>query len=190
MAPQNEESEPIVMNVRTNNSSMLRHGRVFDITVENVTFPNGFNMDMEIIRHPGASAIVPVMDGDQVVMLKQYRHAIGRDIWEIPAGTFDGKEDPLACARRELIEETGFAAAAWDRLGAVTPVPGYSDERIHLFLARDLAPAGQHLDQDEFLEVHVLSLTQVETMIAQGEIQDAKTIAGIFLALKKIKNVI
>jgi ADP-ribose pyrophosphatase len=166
----------------------IRHGRVFDITVENVTFPNGFNVDLEILRHPGASAVVPLLDADRVVMLKQYRHAIGDFMWEIPAGTFDGREDPLVCARRELTEETGYAAGTWQALGAITPVPGYSDERIHLFLARDLAPAAQHLDKDEVLEVHPLPLAQVVSMIMEGQIQDAKTIAGIFFTLNRLKS--
>jgi ADP-ribose pyrophosphatase len=177
------------MNFQVHHRQMLRKGRVFDITLENVTFPNGFNADLEIIRHPGAAAIVPLTADHQVMMLKQYRHAIGDYIWEIPAGTFDGLEDPLVCARRELIEETGFSAAHWEPLGAVTPVPGYSDEKIHLFLARELSPAAQHLDQDEFLEVHRVPLMQVADMIARGEIQDAKTIAAIFLTLSRLRKV-
>ena len=166
----------------------LHSGRVFDITIENVTFPNGVNRNMEIIRHPGASAIVPLTDDNNVLMLKQYRHAVGSVMWEIPAGTFDGDENPLACASRELIEETGFEAQAWDGLGAITPVPGYSDERIHLFLARDLAPAVQKLDADEFIEVQPLPLSQVAVMITSGEIEDAKTIAAIFRTLHKLHN--
>jgi len=176
------------MSVQVNERHTIRHGRVFDITVENVTFPNGFRVDLEILRHPGASAVVPLLGTDKVVMLKQYRHAIGDFMWEIPAGTFDGQEDPLVCAQRELTEETGYTAGGWERLGAITPVPGYSDERIHLFLARDLAPAAQNLDQDELLEVYPLPLSEVVEMIMAGKIEDAKTIAGIFFALNKLKG--
>ena len=176
------------MSLQVNKRRTIRHGRVFDITVENVTFPNGFNVDLEILRHPGASAVVPLLGTAKVVMLKQYRHAVGDFMWEIPAGTFDGKEDPLVCAQRELTEETGYTAGGWERLGAITPVPGYSDERIHLFLARDLAPAAQNLDQDELLEVYPLPLSDVVSMIMQGKIEDAKTIAGIFFALNKLKR--
>ena len=176
------------MTVCVNHKTTIRNGRVFDITVENVTFDNGFNIDLEIIRHPGASAIVPLTNNNHVVMLKQYRHAIGAFIWEIPAGTFEGREDALVCARRELTEETGFRAGTWERLGAVTPVPGYSDECIQIFLARELTPAEQHLDQDEFLEVHKLPLSRVVEMISKGEIQDAKTVTGIFLTLQKLKT--
>ncbi len=176
------------MSLQVHTRKTIRHGRVFDITVENVTFPNGFNVDLEILRHPGASAIVPLLGTDKVVMIKQYRHAIGDFMWEIPAGTFDGQEEPLACARRELTEETGYAAGRWERLGAITPVPGYSDERIHLFLARDLSPAAQELDQDELLEVYPLPLHEVVDMIMAGRIEDAKTIAGIFFAMQKLKT--
>lgn len=173
--------------IQVHRRQRLHSGRVFDITLENVTFPNGINCNMEIIRHPGASAIVPLTDDNKVLMLKQYRHAVGRILWEIPAGTVDGDEDPLACASRELIEETGYEAHAWDPLGAVTPVPGYSDERINLFLARDLTPATQKLDVDEFIEVQPVPLSQVAVMITSGEIEDAKTIAAIFRALHKLR---
>lgn len=176
------------MTVRVNRTNILRNGRVFDITLENVTFDNDFTVDLEIIRHPGASAIVPLTQDGRVVMLKQYRHAIGAYIWEIPAGTFNGQEDPLVCARRELTEETGYRAETWERLGSVTPVPGYSDERIQIYLARELTPASQHLDKDEFLEVHTIPLTHVVQMIVAGEIQDAKTVMGIFLTLSKMNQ--
>jgi len=173
------------MQTHVHQRQTLRKGRVFDITIENVTLSNGFTVDLEIIRHPGASAIVPIMENDQVLMLKQYRHAVGKPIWEIPAGTFDGKEDPLVCAQRELTEETGYTAMHWDRLGAITPGPGYSDEIIHLFMASGLSPAKQALDQDEIVEVHTLPLVQVVDMIKGGQIQDAKTIAAIFLTLSR-----
>lgn len=165
---------------------IIRHGRVFDITLENVNLPNGACVDMEIIRHPGAAAIVPLIGDNEILMLKQYRHAVGTYWWEIPAGTFDGREAPLDCARRELTEETGYTARTWDALGAVTPVPGYSDERIHLFLARDLVPADRNLDFDEIIEIHPLPLDRVVAMIIDGQIEDAKSIAAIFRALFKL----
>lgn len=176
------------MTVHVQRRDLLRKGRVFDITVENVTFASGFNLDLEIIRHPGAAAIVPLNEANEVLLLKQYRHAIGGDLWEIPAGTFEDGEAPLVCAQRELGEETGHMAATWTRLGAITPVPGYSDERIQLFLARDLTPTRQKLDPDEIVEVHKVPLNQVIAMIAGGRIEDAKTIAGIFLTLNRLKG--
>jgi ADP-ribose pyrophosphatase len=175
------------MTYQVHHRRMIHRGRVFDVTVENVTLSNGTIVDLEIIRHPGAAAVVPLLDNDRVLMLKQYRHAVGGFLWEIPAGTFDGSEDPLTCARRELIEETGFGATKWETLGVITPVPGYSDEKIHLFMARDLTPAVQNLDQDEIIEVHTLPLAQVTAMITHGEIHDAKTVAGIFMAINALK---
>lgn len=176
------------MSVHVEKRETIRNGRVFDITVESVTFPNGVNIDLEIIRHPGASAIVPITAENQVIMLKQYRHAVGGDLWEIPAGTFDGEEDPLVCAKRELREETGFEAQQWNPMGTVTPVPGYSDEKIHLFLARQMTPSTQQLDSDEIIEVHPLPLDEVVKMIIDGHIDDAKTIVAIFRALHLINH--
>jgi len=177
------------MGVRVNRQEIIRHGRVFDVTLENVSLPNGACIDMEIIRHPGAAAIVALTDNHEILMLKQYRHAIGTYWWEIPAGTFDGREAPLTCAQRELTEETGYAARNWEALGAVTPLPGYSDEKIHLFLARDLTPADQHLDFDEIIEVHPLPLDQVVAMIIDGRIDDAKSITAVFRVLHKLGGV-
>jgi ADP-ribose diphosphatase len=173
------------MEARIHHKETIRHGRVFDVTLENVCLPNGVCIDMEIIRHPGASAIAAVTDTREILMLRQYRHAIGDYWWEIPAGTFNGNEDPLGCAQRELAEETGYTAREWNSLGAVTPVPGYSDERIHLFAARGLIQASPHLDSDEIIEVHPLPLDQVVAMIVEGRIEDAKTIAAVFRVLHK-----
>ena len=171
------------MTAQVNHRRLIEKGRIFDITTENVTLPNGYTIDLEIIRHPGASAIVPVTEKAEVLMLKQYRHAVGGFIWEIPAGTFDGSEDPLLCAKRELTEETGYQAMQWTFLNTIVPVPGYSDEQIHIFLARDLKPAQQELDRDEVLEVHPIHIDRILTMISNGEIIDAKTISGILLTV-------
>lgn len=170
---------------QVNHRQSIRRGRVFDITVENVTLPNDVTVDLEVLRHPGAAAILPLTEDNEVIMLRQYRHAIGDMLWEIPAGTLDENEASMACARRELIEETGYQAETWDDLGAVTPVAGYSDERIHLYLARDLSPARQDLDADEVIEVHALPLQRVVSMITDGEIEDAKTVVAVFRALRK-----
>jgi ADP-ribose pyrophosphatase len=170
------------MPAKVNTSKMLHNGRVFNIYQDNVTLENGARLDMEIIRHPGASAIVAMTLKKELLLVKQYRYAVGGFIWEIPAGTFNGKEPPLECARRELTEETGYAAKNWEKLGEITPVPGYSDERIHLFLARDLTQKSQNLDHDEVLNVHKIAYDKVLSMVNSGEIQDAKTLAALFLA--------
>lgn len=174
------------MDAKVNRKELILHGRVFDVTVENVCLPNGACIDMTIIRHPGAAAIVPLTGNGEILMLKQYRHAVGRYWWEIPAGTLNNGEEPMACAQRELTEETGYTARIWDSLGVVSPVPGYSDERIHIFLARELSRAHQNLDFDEIIEVHPLPISDVVDRIMNGEIEDAKSIAAIFRALPKI----
>jgi ADP-ribose pyrophosphatase len=170
-----------------NHTTLVKKGRVFELYTENITLPNGFTMDMEIIRHPGAAAIVAVMDDQSILLLKQYRHAVGGFIWEIPAGTLDPGEDEMACARRELAEETGYKARQMEKLGVITPLPAYSDERIHIYLASGLTRAAQNLDADELLSVHPVGLQDALAMIADGRIQDAKTIAGLHLAAYRLR---
>ena len=164
-----------------NAATLIKKGRVFNFYVENITLPNSVTLDMEIIRHPGAAAIVPVTADGMVLLLKQYRHAVGGYIWEIPAGTLDAGESALACARRELAEETGYTARHFEKLATITPLPAYSDERIHIYLATGLDAAAQNLDADELLSVHSVDLSRCLEMIAVGEIQDAKTICGLQL---------
>ena len=170
------------MIARVNSQEALYQGRVFRLDKENITLGNGVNVDVDIIRHPGASAIVPLLKENTLLMIRQYRHAVGDFIWEIPAGTLDANEAPIQCARRELIEETGYSADSWHELGKIYPLPGYSDERIHIFLASDLTPARQDLDMDEVLEVHEVDFKDAIEMIYKGEIQDAKTIAALMFA--------
>ena len=172
------------MTVTVNTRTPLYNGRVFRLVRENVTLDNGVSTDLDYIEHPGAAAIVPLIGANEVVLIKQYRHALKRYIWEIPAGTLDPQEEVAACARRELAEETGYAAAEWHKLGEITPVPGYSDERVHLFLASRLSPARQELDPDEVLAIHRIPLAKAVDMIAGGDIQDAKSICGLLLAQK------
>lgn len=172
------------MTAKVNHRTAIYNGRVFRLIRENVTLDNGVTTDLDYIEHPGAAAIVPLISADEVVLIKQYRHALKRYIWEIPAGTLDPQEDAAACARRELAEETGYSAGEWHQLGEITPVPGYSDERIHLFLASKLGPAHQELDSDEVLAIHRVPLARAVQMIAGGDIQDAKSICGLLLAQK------
>lgn len=173
------------MSNTVNERVILHKGRAFEFVKENVTLVNGITVDLEVVRHPGAAAMVPFIRDDTLILIKQYRHAIGDYIWEIPAGTLDPDESPLECAKRELIEETGYSAKNWEKLGEITPVPGYSDERIHIFLATNLTSAPQNLDSDEILNVHEIPLKDAVDMVLQGKIQDSKTISGIFFTLKK-----
>ena len=176
------------MSATINHHKTLHQGRVFELVSENYTLDNGVTADMDFIQHPGAVAVVPMLNQKDVILIRQYRHAVREFIWEIPAGTLDSQESTMGCAKRELIEETGYSAGKWHPLGKITPLPGCSDERIHLFLASDLKAAGQNLDRDEMLSVHRLQFKAAIEMILTGEIQDGKTISGLFLASNWLKK--
>mgnify|MGYP006424018107 CR=1 FL=1 len=171
-----------------NSKTTLHEGRIFRLERENVMLENGVVTELDVIRHPGAAAIVPFSRQNTLLLIKQYRHAAGGFIWEIPAGTRDPGESALACAKRELIEETGFSARDWVELGEITPLPAYSDERIHIFGATDLTPSKQNLDEDEILDVHKILFEDALSMIRNNEIQDAKTISGLFMATLMMKD--
>lgn len=160
----------------------LHRGKVFSLQQDMVTFPNGNTARIDVIRHPGAAAVVPLLDESHVILIHQYRHALRKFIWEIPAGTLSRKEDPLDCARRELREETGYDPGDLRDLGHIVPVPGYSDERVYLYLAMDLRRSSQHLDEDELLDVTSVPFARALDMIDGGEIVDAKTIIGLLRA--------
>lgn len=170
------------MSAETHDRTLIHAGRVFTLITEDVTLSNGTRAELDVIEHPGAAAIVPFVDKDHILMLRQYRHAVKTNLWEIPAGTLDPQEEKLACAQRELAEETGYKAAEWKKMGEIVPVPGYSNERIHMYLARDLEAAAQKLDEDEIIEVHRVAFDEAMAMIRRGAIQDAKTICGLCLA--------
>ena len=158
----------------------VHKGRVLDIGVERVRLPGGVETELEMIRHPGASAVVPLTSGGEVLMVHQFRHAAGGMLWEVPAGTLAPGEEPRACALRELEEEAGMRAAELVDLGSILPAPGYTDERIHLFLARGLTPVSQRLDTDEVItEVRALSVDELLRQVASGELVDAKSVAAI-----------
>ena len=173
------------MSVKVHKTTTLYTGKIFDVVLEKVTLPNGAVKDREIVRHPGAAAMVPLLDDGRVVLIKQYRHAVGEFVWEIPAGTLEPEEAPMACARRELVEETGYEAANLEKLTEILPAPGYTDEHIHIFLATGLQAVDQRLEDDEVLELQPTVLETALAMVAQGEIRDAKTIAGLFLTSLK-----
>jgi ADP-ribose pyrophosphatase len=177
------------MTPKPNKSELIYQGRVFKLFRDNVTLQNNRSVNLDVIRHPGAAAIVALTDHNEIFLLKQYRYAAGGFIWEIPAGTVDPGESPLECAQREIVEEAGVSADSWDKIGEITPVPGYSDERIHLFLAQDLKGARQDLDDDEIIDIHKINFKEVLSMVYSGEISDAKTIAGIFLAQNRMNSV-
>jgi len=157
-------------------------GKGLQLNHEKVTLGNGIRTEYDILTFPGASAIVPLLDRETVILVRQYRHAIGGDIREIPAGTFDADENPLECAKRELPEETGYSASKWHRLGEIIPIPGHSNKRVHLFLAMDLEKTEQNLDIDEIVHVEKVRFDDAITMILDGRIMDAKSICALFMA--------
>lgn len=161
---------------------VIYQGRVFDLYREETTLPNGKKMMAEFIHHPGSSGIVPWVDENSVVLIHQYRPILKDFIWEIPSGTMLPGEDPLTCAKRELREECGLLGGRFEKLAEILVAPWYSDERTHLFLAKELTPCEQKLDEDEILTTHIVSSDQAIKMIEKGEIQDATTILGLQLA--------
>lgn len=163
-------------------TSMVKNiyrGRIVSLALETVTLPNGATVELEIIHHPGAAAIVPLKDDGTVVLVRQYRHAVGGYIDEIPAGKLHPGEDPRECAARELEEEIGFRAASLEHLISFFTTPGFTDELIHIYKATGLTPGIQRLGRDEILDVIEISVEQAMDRIAEGTIRDGKTIVGL-----------
>ncbi|HTU00948.1 MAG TPA: GNAT family N-acetyltransferase [Candidatus Sulfotelmatobacter sp.] len=160
-------------------SRQIYAGRVVQLHLETVTLPNGHTIELEIVRHPGAAAAVPLTAQGHVLLIRQYRHAAGGYILEIPAGKLDPGEDPRHCAGRELEEEIGYRAGRLEPLLSIYTTPGFTDEVIYLFLATDLAAARQVLDADEVLDVVEMTLEDAVEAIRTGDIRDAKTIVGL-----------
>src|SRR5262245_8498326 len=156
-------------------------GKVITLNIDTVTLPNGVTIDLEMVRHPGAAAVVPLKDNGTVVLIKQFRHAAGGFIYEIPAGKLHAGEDPVHCAVRELEEEIGYVAGRLERLTSILTAPGFTDEVIHIYKATALTQGRQQLDRDEVLEVLEIPLEEAVRMIRAGTIRDAKTIVGLQL---------
>jgi ADP-ribose pyrophosphatase len=162
----------------------LYSGRIVNLDRDTVRFPDGSLGQLEMLRHPGASAVVPFLDhpGDadpRVILIRQFRHAADSYIWEVPAGRLDAGEPPETCAHRELEEEAGMKAATLEHLTTVYTTPGFTDERIHLFMAWDLSRATQRREPDEFMEVQERRWSHIGRMIRSGEIKDGKTLVAL-----------
>ena len=155
-------------------------GRVFTTVSDRVRLPNGLETDLDIVRHPPSVILVPMPDEGHVILLRQYRYAIDRWIWELPAGNVEAGENPDDAARRECAEETGLMPSTVVRLGAFFPTPGYCDENMLFYrLTGLMATGGSHLDVDEILEPHVVSLSDARRMVSDGTIVDMKTALGL-----------
>ena len=159
-------------------------GRLLKVQRDHVTLPNGSDTTREYIRHPGAVAIVPVLEDGRVVLVKQCRYPLGTLLWEIPAGKLDHgeAEDKLECAKRELSEETGYEAACWQHLLSIATTPGFSDEIIHLYKAWGLKKYAQHTDEDEFIGVQAFTPAELKKMVATGELYDSKSLCALYAA--------
>lgn len=155
------------------------YGKLLRVSTKRTRLPNGYVVDLEIVKHPGAVLIVPFLSRDKIIFLRQYRPVVNCYLYELPAGTLERGERLSACARREIIEETGFAANKLTKLGEIFPVPGYSTEKITLFKAEGLQKTKKASEPDEIITTHILSKSQVQRLFRTGKIKDSKTIAGL-----------
>lgn len=165
----------------------IHTGRVLNLDVDTVRFPDGSVGELEMIRHPGASAVIPFLSDPagpdpQVLLLRQYRYAAEQVLYEVPAGRLDPGESPEACAHRELREETGCTAGKMEHLTTMYTTPGFTDEKIHLFMAWELERGDHEREKDEFIETVTLPLSRVLAMIQGGDVIDGKTVVAILYA--------
>ena len=161
----------------------IYQGRVIDVGIEEVTLPSGVTVTLDVIKHPGAALIVPVDSEGKLLLIKQWRHCAGGWLWELPAGTLNPGETPEQCARREVTEEAGVIAGRLEYAGFIFTAPGFCDEKIHIFIAKDLVAAAKHPDDDEVIvEVRALAYHECLAMVARGEITDAKTMCALLHA--------
>lgn len=164
-------------------------GRIFNVDIDSVRFPDASDGELEMVRHPGASAVLPFVsdptgDDPEVMLVRQFRHAADAFIYEIPAGRIDGHEDPTSCAARELLEETGCTAERLEHMYTFYTTPGFTDERIHAFMAVGLTAGKTNQERDEFLSLETVPLSRALEMIRSGELMDAKSALTILYAAR------
>jgi ADP-ribose pyrophosphatase len=161
-------------------------GKFLEMVTEEITLPNGSTATLDLIRHPGAAAVVPFLDDETVLLIRQYRHAAGRTILEIPAGKLEANEPPDVCAVRELEEETGRRAGRIESLGEILTTPGFTDEKIHLYAAFDLTDVGARPQEDEHIECVRMPLQRALELVWSGELTDAKSALALLHAAKRL----
>jgi ADP-ribose pyrophosphatase len=164
-------------------SQRVYEGRLINLRVDTVRLENGRLTEREIVEHPGAVAVVALDEDDNVILIRQFRKAAEKELLEIPAGTLEAGEEPIACARRELEEETGYRAERLEEVGSLYPSPGFCTECIHLYLATDLQEGHSVPEEDEAIETIKVPLSDIPAMLSRGEICDGKTIAGLLNTL-------
>ncbi|MCS7233835.1 MAG: NUDIX hydrolase [Synergistetes bacterium] len=161
------------------NKKILYKGKILNLRVDEVIFDDDRTATREIIEHNEAIVVVPVLDDKKIVMVKQYRYAVGEELLELPAGTLEKGETPIECAKRELLEETGYRAQKVEELTSFYSSPGFCTEKIYLFLATGLEKKEQKLDSDERIKVEIHSVEDLKEKIKTGNLRDAKSVAGI-----------
>ena len=174
-------------------SKRVYSGKVISVDLDSVRFPNGMVGDLEMVRHPGASAVVPFLDpldspDPRILLIRQYRYAASGYVYEIPAGRLDPGEVPGDCAARELREETGYSATALIPLTTFYTTPGFTDEQIHLFAASGLSEGDSETESDEVLDLAPVTLSRAMAMIASGELVDGKSMIGVLFAERFIRR--
>jgi ADP-ribose pyrophosphatase len=174
--------------VMVDKRTLIYQGRIIRLDVESVTLPNGAVAELEIVRHPGGAAAVALDENGNICLLRQYRHAAGGWLWELPAGKLDAGEAPLTAAQRELEEEAGVRATRWAPLGKYLSSPGVFTETLHLFLAQGLVPTKPNHEAHELIEVHWLPFDQAVAMAHAGEILDGKTVIGLLRAQHQLSG--
>jgi ADP-ribose pyrophosphatase len=163
-------------------SETVYSGKAFDVRRDQVRLPDGKETRLDIVVHPGAVTLIPIDSHGNVYFVRQYRHAVSKELLELPAGTLNEGEDPQDCALREVREETGMSAKALKLIGEFYLAPGYSTEYMYIYLATGLQPDPLPGDEDEFITVKIIPLNKVYDLISQGEIQDAKSLAALQIA--------
>lgn len=177
------------MNYKLNKSEILFTGKVFDLHVDEITYDSGNKGIREVAVHPGGAVVVPITNDNKIIFVKQFRYPFLKYMLEMPAGKLNKGEDPYLCAVRELEEETGFKAEKVERLGAIATTPGFCTEILHLYIATGLTPGNHNREEGELtMEVYEYSIEEVERLISEGELYDAKSICAFFMAYKKLQN--
>ena len=169
------------MNYKLTESNIIHKGKVFDLKIDKIKYDSGNDGVREVAVHNGGAVVVPVKENGDIILVKQFRYPLNKFLLELPAGKLDLNEDPLICARRELIEETGFRTENFKHLGSISTTPGFCTEILHIYLAKDLREGSHNREEGEYgMEVFSYPLDHVIEMIKKGDIIDSKTIAGIF----------
>lgn len=171
-------------------TKVIYKGKLINVRIDEIILKDGSKYSREIVEHPGAVVILAFLDNDTILMVRQYRRAVDKVLLELPAGTLNSNETPEECALRELEEETGYKAHKIEKLGSFYLAPGYSTEKIHAFFANELEERKQRLEIDEDIKVEKVKVKDLLVMINEGKIEDAKTLASLFLFLNRAKILI